>query len=178
MAGVNHERTSNQSKTLFHWLTKGNRLKNSSTYGIRTSQVGAGSDIKDCIMGGGGQGGGGNSGHDRSDIGSNYIDGCSGVGFGGETGSGEDGNGDCVMNTSDSGAGGGGSSFVHARGTDNSGCSGGESGASVTPAAAVDHFTHKADLNPVIAVVTASTAPNVSSLAFATSAEANDNGSG
>jgi len=43
MARVNQARTSNQSKTLFHWLTKGNSLKNSSTYGIRTSQVGAGS---------------------------------------------------------------------------------------------------------------------------------------
>ena len=28
MAGVNQGRTSNQSKTLFHWLTKGNSLKN------------------------------------------------------------------------------------------------------------------------------------------------------
>jgi len=36
MAEVNQARTSNQSKTLFRWLTKGNSLKNSSTYGIRT----------------------------------------------------------------------------------------------------------------------------------------------
>jgi len=35
---------------LFHWLPKGNSLKYSSTYGIRTSQVGAGSGSEDCIM--------------------------------------------------------------------------------------------------------------------------------
>ena len=35
MAGVNQRRISNQSKTLLHWLTKDNSLKNSSTYGIR-----------------------------------------------------------------------------------------------------------------------------------------------
>jgi len=39
-------------KTLFHWLTKGNSLKNRSTSGIRTSQVSAGSSSEDCIMGG------------------------------------------------------------------------------------------------------------------------------
>jgi len=49
MAGVNQARTSNQPKTLFHWLTKGDSLKNSSTYGIRTSQFGAGICSKDCI---------------------------------------------------------------------------------------------------------------------------------
>jgi len=118
MAGVNQARTSNQSKTLFPWLTKGNSLKNSSTYGIRTSQVGAGSGSKDCIMYGDGQGGGRNSGHDGSDIGSNYIGGCGGVGdrsptVGGETGSDEDGTGDRVMDTSDSDAGGGGSGITH-----------------------------------------------------------------
>jgi len=150
MAGVNHGRTSNQSKTLFHWLTKGNSLKNSSTYGFGTSQVGAGSGSEDCIVGGDGQGGGCDSGHDGSDIGSNYIGGCSGVGVGGETGSGEDGSGDWVMNTSDSGAKGGGRGIAHTRGTGNSGYSGGESGASVAPAAAVDHFTLKTDLNPVM----------------------------
>jgi len=79
MAGVNQRRTSNQSKTLFHWLTKGNSLKNSSTHGVWTSQVGAGSGSQDCIMGGGGGGGGGDSGHDGSDIGCNYIGACSGV---------------------------------------------------------------------------------------------------
>jgi len=103
---------------------------------------------------------------------------CSGVGAGGETGSGEDGSGDCVMDTSDSGAGGGGSGITHTRGTGNSGYSGGETGASVAPAAAVDHYTPKIDLNPFIAVVAASTAPNVSSVAFAAPAGANDNGSG
>jgi len=79
MAGVKQGSTSNQSKTLFHWLSKGNSLKNSSAYDIRTSQVGAGSGSEDCIMGGDGQGGGCDSGHDGSDIGSNYIGGCSGV---------------------------------------------------------------------------------------------------
>jgi len=44
--------------------------------------------------------------------------------------------------------------------------------------AAVDHFTPKTDLNPVIAMVAVSTAPNVSSIAFAASAGANDNGRG
>ena len=89
------------------------------------------------------------------------------VGVGGEMGSGEDGSGDRVMDTSDSGAGGGGSGIAHTRGIGNSGYSGDESGASVDPAAAVDHFTPKIALNPVIAVVAASTAPNVSSVAFA-----------
>ena len=147
---VNQARTSNQSKMLFHWLRKGNNFKNSSTYGIRTSQVGAGSGSKDCIMGGNGQGGGCDSGHGGSDIGSNYIGGCRGVGVGGETGSGEDGSGDCVMDMSDSSAGGGGSGITHTRGTGNCGNSGVESGASVAPAAAVDHFTPNIDLNPVI----------------------------
>ena len=108
-------------------------------------------------MGRDGQGGGCSSGHDGSDIGSKYVGGCSGVGVGGETGSGEDGSGDRVMDTSDSGAGGGGSGIAHTRGTGNSGYSGGESGASVAPAAAVDHFTPKIDFNPFIAVVAAST---------------------
>jgi len=49
------------------------------------------------IIGGDGQGGGCNSGHDGSDIGSNYFGGCNEVGVGGETGSGEDGSGDHVM---------------------------------------------------------------------------------
>jgi len=162
MAGVNQARTRNQSKTMFHWLTKGNILKNSSTYGIRTSQVGAGSGSEDCIMSGEGQGSGYNSGHDGSVIGSNYIGGCSGVGVGGEMGSGEDRSGDRVMDTSDSGAGGGGSGITHTRSTGNSGYG----------------FTSKMDLNPVIAVVAASTTPNVSSVAFAAPAGANDNGSG
>ena len=39
--------------------------------------------------------------------------------------------------------------------------------ASVAPAAAVDHFNPRTDLAPVITVVTASTAFNVSSVAFA-----------
>jgi len=96
-AGVNQGGISNQSEMLFHWQTKGNSLKDSSTYGIRTSQLGAGSDSKDCIMGRGSRGGGSDSGHDRSDISSNYSSGCSGVGAGGETGSGEHGNRDCVI---------------------------------------------------------------------------------
>ena len=75
---------------------------------------------------------------------------CSEVGAGGETGSGEDGSGDCVMDTSDSGAGGSASGITDIRDTGNSGYSGGVSGASVAPAAAVDHFTPKIDLNPVI----------------------------
>ena len=41
------------------------------------------------------------------------------------------------------------------------------SGASVAPAAAVDHFNPRTDLAPIIIVVAASTAPNVSSVAFA-----------
>jgi len=129
-------------------------------------------------MGRDSQSGGYDSSHDGSDIGSNKISCCSGIGVGGETGSDEDGSGDRVMDTSDSGAGGGGSSITHPRGTGNSGYSGGESGASVAPAAAVDHFTSKIDLDAVIAVVAASTAPNVSSVAFAAHAGANDNGSG
>jgi len=56
---------------------------------------------------------------------------CSEVGAGGETGSGEDGSGDCVMDTSDSGAGGSVSGITHTRLTGNSGHSGGVSGASV-----------------------------------------------
>jgi len=59
-------------------------------------------------MGGSGRGVDVDSGHDGSDIGNNYNGGCSGFGAGGETGSGEDGSGDCVMDTSDSGAGGSG----------------------------------------------------------------------
>ena len=82
------------------------------------------------------------------------------------------------MDTSDSSADGGGSGITHTRDTGNSSYSGGESGASVAPAAAVDHFTPKMDLNPVIAVLAVSTAPNVSSVAFAASAGANDNGIG
>jgi len=65
---------------------------------------------------------------------------CSGVGAGGETGSGEDGSGDRVMDTSDCGAEGSASGITHTRGTDNSGYSGGVSGSSVAPAAAFDHF--------------------------------------
>jgi len=103
---------------------------------------------------------------------------CSEFGAGGETGSGEDGSGDCVMDSSDSGAGGSASGITHTRGTGNSGYSGGVSGASVAPAAAVDHFNPRTDLAPVITVVTASTASNVSSVAFAATAGANDNGSG
>jgi len=103
---------------------------------------------------------------------------CSEVGAGSETGSGEDGSGDCVMDTSDSGAGGSASGIIHTRGTGNSGYSGGVSGASVAPAAAVDHFNLRTDLAPVITVVAASTACNVNSVAFAASAGANDNGSG
>jgi len=53
----------------------------------------------------------------------------------------KDGSGDCVMDTSDSGAGGGGSGIAHTRGTGNSSYRVGESGASVAPAAAVDHCT-------------------------------------
>jgi len=50
--------------------------------------------------------------------------------------------------------------------------------ASVAPAATVDHFNPRTDLAPVIIVVAPSTASNVSSVAFAASAGANDNGSG
>ena len=103
---------------------------------------------------------------------------CSGVGAGGETGSGEDGSGDCVVDTSDSGAGDSASGITHTRGTGNSGYSGGVSGASFAPAAAVDHFNPRTDLAPVITVVAASTASNMCSVAFAASAGANDNGSG
>jgi len=108
----------------------------------------------------------------------NYVGACSGVGVWGKTGSGENGSEDCVMDTSDSGAGGGGNGIAHTRGTGNSSYSGGESGASDAPAAAVDHFIRKTDLNPVIVVDAASTAPNVSSVVIAASAGANDNGSG
>ena len=61
---------------------------------------------------------------------------CSGVGAGGETGSGEDGGGDCVMDASESGAGGSASGITHTRGTGNSGYSGGTCEPSVAPAAA------------------------------------------
>jgi len=88
VSGVNRGRTNNQSKTLFQWLKKGNSLKDSSTYGTRTSEVGEGRGSRDCMMGGSGRGGGIDSGHDGSDICSNYHGGCSGVGAGGETGSG------------------------------------------------------------------------------------------
>jgi len=64
MSGVNRGRTSNQSNTLFQWLTKGDSLKDSSIYGARTSQVGEGSGSEDCMMVGSGWGGGVNSGHD------------------------------------------------------------------------------------------------------------------
>jgi len=142
MEEVNQGGTSNLSKMLIHWLTKGNSLKDSSTYGIRTSQVGAGSGSEDCIMVGGCQGGGGDSGHDGSDVGSNYSGGGSGVGVGDETGSGEDGSEDCVMDmthhTSDSGGRGGSGGISHTRGTGNRGYSGGVSGASVASTTAVD----------------------------------------
>ena len=78
---------------------------------------------------------------------------CSGVGAGGEAGSGEDGSGDCVVDTSDSGAGGSTSGITHTRGTGNSGYSGGVSGASVAPAAAVDDFNPWTDPAPVITVI-------------------------
>jgi len=103
---------------------------------------------------------------------------CSGVGAGGETGSGGDGSGDCVMDMSDSGAGGIASGITHTEGTGTSGYSGGVSGAGVAPAAAVDHFNPRTDLAPIITMVAASTASNVRSVAFAASAGANDNGSG
>ena len=65
------------------------------------------------------QGGGCESGHGGNEIDSNlnYMGGCSGFNVGGETGSGEDGNGDRVMDTNESSAGGGGSGFAHTRGT-------------------------------------------------------------
>jgi len=46
---------------------------------------------------------------------------CSEVGAGGETGSGEDGSSDCVMDTSDNSAGGSASGITHIRDTSNSG---------------------------------------------------------
>ena len=92
-------------------------------------------------MGGDGQGSSCDSGHDGSNIDINYIRGCSGVGVGGEIGSIEDASGDHVMDTNDSGTGDGSRGIAHTRGTGNSSYSGGESGASVAPAAAVDHFT-------------------------------------
>ena len=60
----------------------------------------------------------------------------------------------------------------------NSGYSGGMSEPSVAPAAVVDYLNPRTDLAPVIIVVAASTACNVSSVAFAASAGANDNSSG
>jgi len=123
MSGVNRGRTSNQSSSLFQWLTEGNSLKDSSIYGDRTSQVGEGSGSEDCMMGGSGWGGGVDSKHDGSDIGSNYHGSCSGVGAGGETGSGENGSGDRVMDTRDRGAGGSARGIAHTRGTGNSGYS-------------------------------------------------------
>ena len=62
---------------------------------------------------------------------------CSEVGAGSETGSGEDGSGDCVMDMSDSGTGGSASGITHTRGTGNSGYGSGVSGASVAPSAAM-----------------------------------------
>jgi len=82
------------------------------------------------------------------------------------------------MDTSDSGAGSSASGISHIRDTGNSSYSGGVSGASVAPAADVDHFNPRTDLAPVITVVKASTASNVSPVAFAASARANDNSSG
>jgi len=84
-------------------------------------------------MGGDGQDSGCDSGFDGSDIGSNYIGGFSGVVVGGETGSGKDGSGNCVLDTSDSCAGSGVSGIALTRGTGNSGYSGDESGASIAP---------------------------------------------
>jgi len=136
------------------------------------------------MTGGGGRGGGSDSGQDGSDIGSKCGGCCSGVGVGSETGSGEDGSGDCVqvMHTSDRGAGGGQSGITHTRGTGNSVYSSGVGGASIAPAAADGHFTGtvtpRTDLAPIIVVVAVSTAPVVSSVAFAASAGANDNGIG
>ena len=46
------------------------------------------------------------------------------------------------------------------------------SGASVAPAAAVDHFTPRTDFAPVIAAVAASTASNVSPESVASAASA------
>jgi len=82
------------------------------------------------------------------------------------------------MDTSDSRAGGIASGITHTRGTGNSSYSRGVSESSVAPAAAVDHFNPRTDLAPVIAVVAASSASNVSSVAFAAPAGANDNDSG
>jgi len=82
------------------------------------------------------------------------------------------------MDTSDSGVGGGGCGIAHTRGTGNSSYGGGVSGANVAPAAAVDHFTPRTDFAPVIAAVAASTALNVSFVAFAASAGVSDNSSG
>ena len=96
---------------------------------------------------------------------------------GGETGSGDNGSGDCVMDASYSG---GGSGIDHTRGTGNSGYSGVVSGMSVAPAADVGQFTPKTDLAPIIIMVAASTAPIhvMNSVVFAASARANDNSSG
>jgi len=82
------------------------------------------------------------------------------------------------MDMSDNGAGGSASGITHTKGTGNSGYDGGVSGASVILAAAVDHFNPKTDLAPVITVLSASTACNVSSVAFSTSAGANGSGWG
>jgi len=114
-------------------------------------------------MGGSGRGGGVDNGHDGSDIGSNYHGVYSGVCAGVETGSGEDGSEDYIMDTSVSGAGGSASGIAHTRGTGISVYSGGVSGASVAPTAAVNHFNPRTDLAPIITVVAAST----SSVAFA-----------
>ena len=153
MEEVNQGGTSNQLKMLTDWLTKGNSLKDSSSYGIRTSQVGAGSVSENCIMVGGGQGGGGDSGH-RSDVGSNYSGGGSGVGVGDKTGSGEDGSGDCVMDmthhTSDSGGGGGSGGISHTRVIFNRGYGGGLTVASVAPTTAVGHFTPEISLQSLM----------------------------
>ena len=92
---------------------------------------------------------------------------CSEVGAGGEMGSGKDGSGDCVMDASDSGAGGNTSGITHMKDTGNSYYSSGVSGASVAPADDDDHFNPWTDLAPVITVVKTSTASNVSSVAFA-----------
>jgi len=69
------------------------------------------------------------------------------------------------------------SGIAHARSTGNSGYSGGVSGASVAPTAAVDPFNPRTDLASVIDVVAVSTAFIVSSVPFAASAGANDNSS-
>ena len=82
------------------------------------------------------------------------------------------------MDMSDSGAESSASGIAHTRCTGNTGYSGGVSGASVASSAAVDHFNPRTDLAPVITVVKSSTASNVSSVAFAASARANDDGIG